>query len=51
MTKYDLLKSRKPAKSDVDIQEWLQNHPNAKITCVTQYVANAYLWTSIFYEE
>ena len=51
MQKYDLIDSRKPRSSIEQIQAWLTAHPSAKITFVTQYVANGKLWTSIFYEE
>ena len=50
MTKYELIKSRKATKSAEDIQAWLQANPSAKIITVTQYVANGFLWTSIFYD-
>ena len=50
MVKYDVIKSRKAGKSIEDVNSWLQSNPGVKIISTNQFVANGFLWTSIFYE-
>ena len=51
MTKIDIIKSGRPQIMKNDIEQWLQEHPAARIQHVSHFTAAGVIWTSLFYED
>jgi hypothetical protein len=48
MIKVDLIKTSRPQSMKEDLENWLKDHPSAKIQHVSHFSSGGALWTSLF---